>query len=357
MNALLQKIVNFFSKSAYNKVLDTRHNIKTYVDGGTLATEQQNINELYQEALELWQKNPFYQDEDHKLAFAYSRDVDKRISKGLSAEGIHLSQEVSDILFLTMFDFIQSERSIFTAPIEPLDLVNTPLKRQTRAREALRRHIRHNKYLDEVATLWDNEVLRLLIEILVFLDPLPYFDTFSNPFLTFEIPLIELAKDPAELVNYAYAMTESDSAAEREFFQLIKWRVLRNYASYLGIENHHKSSDTIEKVVREHPTLEAANALLNGTPLHTLLLADITMPVPNELLFEHMHVLAGAGHGKTQALQGFFLNHLKEVVGGNATIIVMDSQGDLINNIAGLAVFDDELKDKVVHLDPRAVQR
>jgi hypothetical protein len=65
-----------------------------------------------------------------------------------------------------------------------------------------------------------------------------------------------------------------------------------------------------------------------------------------------MHILGGSGHGKTQMLQNFFLTDLAKVGSGERSIIVMDSQGDLIHNILKLEAVGDIL-DRVVLIYPR----
>src|SRR3954454_22407126 len=59
---------------------------------------------------------------------------------------------------------------------------------------------------------------------------------------------------------------------------------------------------------------------------------------PLSLPLEHTHVVAGSGHGKTQLLQHLIITHdLAEVAQGRRSLIVMDSQGDLLRNILHLA--------------------
>ena len=53
--------------------------------------------------------------------------------------------------------------------------------------------------------------------------------------------------------------------------------------------------------------------------------------------FEHTHIVAGTGHGKTQLLQTMILDHLEWLHAGSGSLIVIDSQGDLFRNILSLA--------------------
>ena len=97
---------------------------------------------------------------------------------------------------------------------------------------------------------------------------------------------------------------------------------------------------------------------LGGTPLIYLFDQTLDFTIPTKARFEHHHIIAGSGHGKTQTLQYLIANDLEAVVDGNRTVIVLDSQGDLIQNIANLAVFapGGPLHDRIVIIDPSDVE-
>jgi len=106
------------------------------------------------------------------------------------------------------------------------------------------------------------------------------------------------------------------------------------------------------------PDEKVAAAYLNGTPLLDLLDHRLDITLPQETRFEHMHVVAGSGHGKTQSLQHLILHDLDIVARGEASIIVIDSQSDLINTIAGLDIFapGGALDGRLVLIDPTDIE-
>src|SRR4051794_29456837 len=55
--------------------------------------------------------------------------------------------------------------------------------------------------------------------------------------------------------------------------------------------------------------------------------------IPTAARYGHTHIVAGSGHGKTQLLQQLILADLELVKKGERSIVVLDSQGDLINTI------------------------
>ena len=77
--------------------------------------------------------------------------------------------------------------------------------------------------------------------------------------------------------------------------------------------------------------------------------------IPLEARFEHTHILAGSGHGKTQLLQKMILEDMQALKEGKGSLAVIDSQGDLINKIVHLADMRD-LKDKLILIDPNNIE-
>jgi hypothetical protein len=67
-----------------------------------------------------------------------------------------------------------------------------------------------------------------------------------------------------------------------------------------------------------------------------------------------MHVLGGSGHGKTQLLQSLILRDLAKLSEGKGSLVVIDSQGDLIRTMLGLAGVS-ALSDRLVLIDPNDI--
>lgn len=103
---------------------------------------------------------------------------------------------------------------------------------------------------------------------------------------------------------------------------------------------------------------ELVRRYLGGTPLAQLFDGSVNFTIPSETRFEHHHIVAGSGHGKTQTLQYMIAKDIEEAMVSRRSIIVLDSQGDLIRNISSLAVFgsDGPLHDRIVIIDPTDVE-
>ncbi|MEO1222215.1 MAG: type IV secretory system conjugative DNA transfer family protein, partial [Pseudomonadota bacterium] len=103
---------------------------------------------------------------------------------------------------------------------------------------------------------------------------------------------------------------------------------------------------------------DLVEAYLCSTPLALPFDQTVTFTIPTKSRFEHQHIVAGSGHGKTQTLQYLIAQDLAAMAEKKRTIIVLDSQGDLIRNIAQLDMFGPEgpLHDRLVLIDPTDVE-
>jgi hypothetical protein len=103
---------------------------------------------------------------------------------------------------------------------------------------------------------------------------------------------------------------------------------------------------------------ELVAAYLGGTPISDLFAGTLEFTIPNTVRFEHHHIVAGSGHGKTQTLQYLIAADLAAVARRERSVIVLDSQGDLIRTISGLKLFAPgaPLHERVVIIDPTDVE-
>jgi len=68
----------------------------------------------------------------------------------------------------------------------------------------------------------------------------------------------------------------------------------------------------------------------------SLFTARIPWEIPQDLRFEHQWIVTPQGGGKTTFIQHQLIDDIQRVASNEASVVVMDSQGDLINLVAGL---------------------
>jgi hypothetical protein len=103
-----------------------------------------------------------------------------------------------------------------------------------------------------------------------------------------------------------------------------------------------------------------ASTYLRATPFVDFFRQSAPFAIPAGVRFEHTHILGGSGHGKTQLLQTLILRDLDALdEAQGASLIVIDSQGDMISTITRLAAFSPRvagsLADRLVLIDPNDI--
>ncbi len=98
----------------------------------------------------------------------------------------------------------------------------------------------------------------------------------------------------------------------------------------------------MEETGNEDSELIKARMMLRGTENYV---ANIyfRLTLPEKIRNEHMHIIAGSGHGKTQLLQSMILDDIDM---GNS-VVVIDSQRDMIKKLLRVVP-----EDKLVYIDP-----
>jgi len=165
-----------------------------------------------------------------------------------------------------------------------------------------------------------------------------------------------------EITEQVMAPLFDDDLEELGLFPKIRDRLDRNLIAASGGNPANPSAFTRAPKLPAKSDIrnpeELVGTYLGGTPLLDLFAGQIDFAIPNQVRFEHHHIVAGSGHGKTQTLQYLIAKDLEVVERAERSIIVIDSQGDLIERIANLKQFapGQPLHDKIIIIDPSDVE-
>jgi hypothetical protein len=189
-------------------------------------------------------------------------------------------------------------------------------------------------------------------------------DDDENEQADFTVPLLTLVKRPQELVEKLIATFLSEEEWNTtEPYRFAFWRTRNQLFENLLAA----SGTTLEQLERNPHKLvlprqsglaleELAAVYLGGTPFLPLL----QVPVPFRLTarFAHHHIVATPGAGKTNLISFLVSKDLDEVAKGAASVIVLDSQGDLIHSIVRSKDFAPagRLHDRLVYIDPTDIE-
>ena len=177
--------------------------------------------------------------------------------------------------------------------------------------------------------------------------------------IVFETNLMHLLPDVTEIVEAMVQLPFAPEVTDLGLLNGLSARIEFNLVTAAG----RLPSSQPDRPLRPPPKSaglsdeKLVQVVLQNTPF--ALLFDVLVPIriPQATRFEHQHIVAGSGHGKTQTLQHFVLHDLDAVAAGRTSIVVIDSQSDLINTISGLDVFapGGSLADRLCLIDPTDV--
>ena len=179
--------------------------------------------------------------------------------------------------------------------------------------------------------------------------------------LRFDSALGHSLPDLAAAVEGAIQTFFESEVTDADLFHDLRAQIIANVKQVSGIqpwETESSKQAVLPTALRGVAPAQLPHLYLRHTPLAELFDAPVPLGIPDAVRFEHTHIVGGSGHGKTQLLQEMINQDLSR--GENApSIVVIDSQGDLIRTISRLAIFDpdaiDGLADRLVIVDPNDI--
>lgn len=182
---------------------------------------------------------------------------------------------------------------------------------------------------------------------------------------TFSVPLSSLLEQPADAIESLLLSIYDDDVFRYDLFKKLRERISGNIVVASGFPpdtNPHEVSHhlVIPTAHKSQSATELADLYLRGTPFEDILNLPVPFHVPDHARFEHAHIVGGTGHGKTQLLQRMIHADLVAAQEDGRSVVVIDSQGDLIQKLIRLDVFAPDrtgsLADRLVLIDPSDVE-
>ncbi len=337
-------------------------NWKNWLVGGTESREREDTLALYREAEENLPRSPFY-DSDASATYIYDLVIEiceERHSSPTTALGEALFEAIGDLLFADGFRIELPE-------VSALESIN--LETQVAFRELLVRNRRFLADHKRLLPIWRRKVIILFSGLLGHF-PLSAFkdrdngDEEQSDSVVFpEAQAYDLCDRLNEAVERSIATLFDDDVCEAGLFEKVRKRLEDNLLAVSGIDRHDRHA--AKKIVWPRQNKEAdpavlVNCYLRGTSLQQVFETRIPFAIPFPARFEHTHIVAGSGHGKTQLLQFLIHHDLVKALDDKRSVVVMDSQGDMIRTLSHLKLFDSteerNLADRFVLVDPTDVE-
>jgi hypothetical protein len=165
------------------------------------------------------------------------------------------------------------------------------------------------------------------------------------------IPLVDFKADFPKFLDHATQNLLSAEMTEQELYyrerkKLLPLVVSKNKICLPSESDCDDNLELIEKYFKDSKFLP-------------FLLDTVPYTIPYEARSEHTHILGGSGHGKTELLKLLITDDLIDAVLNNRSVLVMDSQGDLLDSILRLGFFHPEwgsLRDRLIIIDPNEIE-
>jgi hypothetical protein len=174
----------------------------------------------------------------------------------------------------------------------------------------------------------------------------------TEAFATF--PLVDVVPEPGAAVASLIYPFFSEAVDELGLFTPLRTAINRNFHETSAADRRGASGDLIPPDEHKGTPREIVSGYLAGTPLEALFQAPIPFALTDAQRYEHMHIVGGSGHGKTQLLQRLILTDLEREQ--PPALIIIDSQGEMLRKIERLQLFSGKLADKLIVIDPEDVE-
>jgi len=174
----------------------------------------------------------------------------------------------------------------------------------------------------------------------------------------FTIPLINVLPEPKKLLDRLFGILWNQNYIDDGVFVEVTKVMCANICVVSGIEDPNNTKRPFKLPSKyDEPLAETVEAYFKNTPLYDFLLAPVPLKFTYEDRFSHMHVLGGSGAGKTTLLQNLILSDLQ--ADNPPSLVIVDSQGDLINKLSHLEVFSPDggaLHDRLLIISPKDIK-
>lgn len=247
-----------------------------------------------------------------------------------------------------------------------LPIVDWDEKRSTSDWWALR-----DELLRQKALFTDYEANRELVTNVCYLTVKPLYERFpdlgrepptGSDDIVVPSPLIHLLSEPGTVLEEMWQGFLAPDTMESKLFVRTNQHIEANLVRASGGDPTDPETFPKNPVWPSQSKLtdpiELAEFYFAGLPLLDFLDQTVSFAIPATARREHHHICAGTGFGKTQTLQFLINEDLPAVARGERSLVVIDSQDDLINTIKGLKAFapGEPLHDRLVLIDPSDVE-
>ena len=283
--------------------------------------------------------------------------------------GVTPSIPLGEMLYRTIKSLLYFDGILVELPDKSV-LAKLTLEEGVLVRATLNRQLRFLDDHDRLLTIWRDKLVYAFSGMLEYF-PLSAFTDINEKGVAADDSVVlpearayDLCDNLPEVLDRLLITFFDDDVSNAHLFDPVRERFDDNALRASGIppeKRHESAGKAIFPSNHKNKSPEfLIQAYLQGTPFLQFFHSLLPFAIPFPARFEHTHVVGGTGHGKTQLLQ-FLINHdLVRSMEDGRSVVVIDSQGDLIRTISRLAYFNpsaaESLADRFVLVDPNDVE-
>lgn len=333
-------------------------NLKNLLFGGTREREMRDTRQQWEEAQAWWRASRLGKGELSELASELMLRASERAERPAAAILVEVACAIETLL-----------RAESIGDIEPCwDRIDGDMAVAVEFRQVCARRRHWSQSFDEYFGAFSRIVLETVEAVFSILPESCFtgsWEEWQNRSDTFEVVLLDLLDDPAAIIDRLFMLPYDNDSFRLDLFNQLRELCASNLLVASGFRPDTNIREVEHKLVRapnqkNKTGAELAELYLSGSPLRDLLELPVPFRIPEEVRYEHCHVVGGTGHGKTQLMQKMIHADLLASVEDGRSVIVIDSQGDLINKLSRLDLFSpdrpDSLADRLILIDPADVE-
>jgi len=304
-----------------------------------LKRERHELAALYARVKKTYERSPYGRE------FAALEFVDSLVVEATQRANVTLPETLDKGVKEFVFTLTQQDPVMFWMPEFPDNLTIESTSSLNTVLSAKERFLADPARYEDI---WREKIIRILEGFFGYLPPLSTDGPFS-------VSVLDVCNVP-EIVERICVTFFDDDVVNANLFDGIRSQFDRNLATASGKTLDaamRQPSSIIRPTESKLPPAQIVSTYLYGTAFEDLFSLPLPFAIPEAVRFEHMHILAGTGHGKTQTLQHLIIEDLAQP--NSPGLVIIDSQGDMIRKISRMKVFEELLADRLIIIDPRDV--
>lgn len=323
--------------------------------GGARARELAQTRSAWDRSQQAWDASPLGAGGLSDLVIALVRESTERYGRAPAAPVILAVMQAVDGL-------LNAEGIGAIEPLWPVIEADIEVAVEFRKTIAYRR--RWALDFERMWNAWSGIVIDTLTAFYGILPEICFGDWEEPEHGSFGVPLVDLVDEPGQVIDCLFMLPYDDDSFRLDLFKQLRELCATNLLMASGFRGDANIRELEHRLIRatkqkDKTGAELAELYLRGSPFQAMLDVPVPFRIPDELRFEHCHIVGGTGHGKTQLMQKMIHADLVASQVDARSVIVIDSQGDLINKLVRLDLFapdtKDSLADRLVIIDPADV--